>query len=518
MRLDLVGTLLPMQKNKLDNINDIEMPLALKLARQRHPPKKGSRVIVSRISAVFAQDLLEFLLYGFGARRLTWIDRRGDTRKFSNPLNAIFRLVIDSFFWPLLYAKHRFSAWRYSSYKQMKSVSHQNVAYLRSDHIFDSKNGGAIAHMSGVVNGLIEMNCDVLMLSADQIPSLDKRVNFSEVTPIYEIGRNIPSMPSMEYTDQLSAEASRILNATKLDFIYQRYSLGNYAGVLLKHQFNVPFVCEFNGPLLWIERQWGGRPKVHEGLLQSIEDMNVKAADLIVVVSEPLAAIVEEKGIPRKRILVNPNGVDVNTFHPDISDNGVRQRYGLEDKRVIGFIGSFGSWHGAEVLAEAFGLLGATGALSNDKDRLIMIGDGNTMGEVKAQLEKYDVINKTILTGSIPQHQAAEHLAACDILVSPHVPNKDGSPFFGSPTKLFEYMAMGRGIVASNLDQIGEVLSHEKTAILVEPGNPGELAQGITMLIENESLRKKLGIAAREEAVKKYTWQLHVERILNALQ
>lgn len=257
---------------------------------------------------------------------------------------------------------------------------------------------------------------------------------------------------------------------------------------------------------------------MHEGLLQSIEDMNVKAADLVVVVSEPLAAIVEEKGIPRKRILVNPNGVDVSTFHPDISDNGVRQRYGLEDKRVIGFIGSFGSWHGAEVLAEAFGLLGATGELANDKDRLMMIGDGNTMSEVKAQLEKYDVINKTIFTGLIPQHQAAEHLAACDILVSPHVPNKDGSPFFGSPTKLFEYMAMGRGIVASNLDQIGEVLSHEKTAILVEPNDPEALAQGMAKLLGDEGLRKKLGIAAREEVIKKYTWQLHVERILNALQ
>ena len=56
-----------------------------------------------------------------------------------------------------------------------------------------------------------------------------------------------------------------------------------------------------------------------------------------------------------------------------------------------------------------------------------------------------------VLTGLVPQEDGPEHLAACDILASPHVPNADGTPFFGSPTKLFEYMAMGKGIVASNL-------------------------------------------------------------------
>src|SRR5206468_9930424 len=100
------------------------------------------------------------------------------------------------------------------------------------------------------------------------------------------------------------------------------------------------------------------------------------------------------------------------------------------------------------------------------------------------------------LVGLVPQGEAPSYLAAADVLLSPHVANPDGTRFFGSPTKLFEYMAMGRAIVASELEQIGEVLagSHhvgrdgmpptERTlarslGLLVTPGSQDELIAAI---------------------------------------
>jgi glycosyltransferase involved in cell wall biosynthesis len=93
-----------------------------------------------------------------------------------------------------------------------------------------------------------------------------------------------------------------------------------------------------------------------------------------------------------------------------------------------------------------------------------------------------------------------------------------GAEFFGSPTKLFEYMAMGKGIVASRLGQIGEVLSHEQTALLVEPGDADELSAAIMRLIKSQSLRESLGTAVRQKAITDHTWTRNAQNILDAYQ
>ena len=82
------------------------------------------------------------------------------------------------------------------------------------------------------------------------------------------------------------------------------------------------------------------------------------------------------------------------------------------------------------------------------------------MNDVKEILGEFLSSSFVCLTGIVPQKDAPKYLVASDILVSPHIPNADGSRFFGSPTKLFEYMAMGKAIIASDLEQIGEILKN----------------------------------------------------------
>jgi glycosyltransferase involved in cell wall biosynthesis len=123
---------------------------------------------------------------------------------------------------------------------------------------------------------------------------------------------------------------------------------------------------------------------------------------------------------------------------------------------------------------------------------------------------------RVIFTGAVPHGRVPKLLDACDILVSPHIPLADGSDFFGSPTKIFEYMAMGKAIVASRLGQIGEVLADNETALLVEPGNVSELASAIVKLVESPELRARLGARAREVAIEKHTWRRNAARVLQA--
>jgi glycosyltransferase involved in cell wall biosynthesis len=78
-------------------------------------------------------------------------------------------------------------------------------------------------------------------------------------------------------------------------------------------------------------------------------------------------------------------------------------------------------------------------------------------------------------------------------------------------------MAMGKGIVASDLDQIGEVLSHDSTALLVKPADVKSLCEGMIVLIEDKERRARLGMSARKEVVSRYSWEAHTGRIIEKL-
>ena len=79
-------------------------------------------------------------------------------------------------------------------------------------------------------------------------------------------------------------------------------------------------------------------------------------------------------------------------------------------------------------------------------------------------------------------------------------------------------MAMGKGIIASDLDQIGEVLEHDHTAWMIKPGDAESLMLGLKTMIDNPEISKRLGHAARREVVAKYTWKEHTRKIIEKLK
>jgi glycosyltransferase involved in cell wall biosynthesis len=385
--------------------------------------------------------------------------------------------------------------------------------YLRTDLSFGVRAGGSVAHIAGVVNELDGFTGPVKVLTTDDIPTLRPDVEVHHVWPL-EAFWNFKELPTLMLNDAF-VESARTLAAPP-SFIYQRYSLNSFAGIRLALQHRVPFVLEYNGSEIWMGRHWG-RPLRHEELSSRIEVLNFGAADLIVVVSRPMQDELIARGVAADKIFVNPNGVDADRYRPDVDGSAVRAHYDLRDDFVIGFIGTFGPWHGAEVLADAFVRLIAADPMRRGKLRLLMIGDGARLEAVRRILADGGVADRCVFTGLVAQEDGPAHLAACDILSSPHVPNPDGTPFFGSPTKLFEYMAMGKPIVASNLEQIGEVLEHRRTAWMVRPNDSSDLADGLRQLVEDPALRAALGSAARREALDRYTWREHTRRTVDRL-
>lgn len=466
------------------------------------------------------KDILELYLFFSMTHYWKWIDSEGNSISRQSIFRILYNLTRDILAWPVLYIVKSCLVKRMLT-KNYKAGSWQEISsvlFLRTDHWFNIKSGGSVGHLSGVIHGLRSLGLPTHVVSTDRLAGVDNDEYFHLDQPRYELGRNIPNVPELVYNNQLLKFIRKRWHDWPPSFIYQRYSLGNYAGVALKKQYKVPYVCEYNGSFPWMARHWDKKRIFHEGLITQIELLNLHAADVIVVVSRPMKEELLARGINAGKILVNPNGVDPEKYSPHVEDSFLRHKYGLTDKTVIGFIGTFGKWHGAEVLVEAFGLLMQRFPEYRDIARLLMIGDGVTMPEVKECIAKYHIGKSCVLAGRIPQEDGPSHLAACDILASPHVPNPDGTPFFGSPTKLFEYMAMGKGIVASNLNQIGEILKHDKTAWMVKPGDPESLMLGLKKLIDDKLLRERLGGAAREEVVAHYTWKEHTRKIIDKLK
>jgi glycosyltransferase involved in cell wall biosynthesis len=387
-----------------------------------------------------------------------------------------------------------------------------SALYLRTSstlHEMGEYVGGAATHTSGVINGLIKSGVRVHVFTPERPPEV-AAVDVTEL-PFRRIYHFAHWLTYADYSDELVQVAS----SESAEFVYQRHDLGSFSGLELASRLRVPFVLEFNGSEIWTAGQWGrGAPRLVK-TLAALERRNLLDASLVVVISKVLREQLVEVGIEPSRILVNPNGVDIERLAAfrERTPREWRAELGQPDVPTVGFVGSFGLWHGVRLLPSLIEDV----ARERPGARWILVGGGVLYQKVAAEIKSRRLSERVRLTGVVSHDRALSLLAACDICVSPHVPNPDGSAFFGSPTKLFEYMGLGKPIVASALEQIGEVIEDGRTGLLCPPGDVEAAAAAVVRLLGDQALRKSLGDAALEEAKTTYSWEMHAQRILEAL-
>ena len=459
-----------------------------------------------------------FMLFGAlaGAREVIMLDSQGDELKRSRAnllLRAPVELTSDAISSARTLARAEQELNRLetlvqsnSFQPQIKNTANPRIVYLRSTPGPGTQAGGAASHIKGVVEGLVSLGAFVELVSNDRISGFDE--NISVIDPvssgtsraIFDINNNL------HFTRRLLP----LLERSVPDLIYQRYARFSWAGVVAAIKTRRPLFLEYNGSEVWVGKHWDRVGKLD--LLERYEQLNLKAATRIFVVSEVERRNLETRGVNSNKIIINPNAVDASSFQPGRGGTDVKRRLGFTDNDVVvGFVGTFGPWHGVQVLSEAIKTI-----QSDQPIKFLFVGSGSLYAQVQQMLVDDRNAGRVIFTGPVEHKEVPAFLDACDILVSPHVPLTDGSEFFGSPTKLFEYMAMGKGIVASCLGQISDVLDDGKTALLVKPGDPGELASAIRRLAESPELRQRLGTNARETVVQKHTWTHNAQRVLDA--
>ncbi len=240
-----------------------------------------------------------------------------------------------------------------------------------------------------------------------------------------------------------------------------------------------------------------GYQRIADRLLAPATRLGVGVSDSVV------DFMATERHLPRERLWMVPNGAPISDFRPvdQATAEAARQRWSLPDDRpIIGAIGRLGEQKGLTYLIAALPLLGARGL----RPQLVLIGDGDEQPTLAAQAAELGVADQVTFTGFAGDTRALQTLL--EIQVFP-------SLWEGTPLTLFEAMAMGRAIVSTGVDGLGEVLRPDVTALMVPTRDPAALADAIGQMLTEPELRARLAAAA-EAASAKYD----IQRGVDALQ
>ncbi len=383
------------------------------------------------------------------------------------------------------------------------------VAVIKTEFWFGLKAGGSVSHGVGVLAAMRRLGLEPRLWTTSVLPGAPPEVLQTEVRPALR--------PSLIEEAAMAAFNRTFLDRVEPDVrafrptvIYHRHGVFSLAGLALARRLGVPLVLEVNASEVWAREAWSRL--YFGGLARRMERVAFERADRLVLISEELIPTVESLGGDRARIVVNPNGVDVARFDPESRGDDVRRRLGFgRDDIVCGFVATFHRWHGVVFLAEQLSTLMSADA----RLRFMLVGDGDLRPEVENMVRSAGLSERVRFTGLVAPAEVPAHLGACDILLSPHLPFEDGTPFFGSPTKLFEYLAAGRPVVASRLGQIGRVVEDGTTGLLFEPGDAPAFRSAVLRLAADPELRARLGREARKTAERRYTWEANVRRALD---
>jgi glycosyltransferase involved in cell wall biosynthesis len=300
----------------------------------------------------------------------------------------------------------------------------------------------------------------------------------------------------------LGKALERLHKDWRIDAVYERYSLWSHSAADFARSNELPYLLEVNAPLVDEQRRYRGL--VNAAAAASIEGYVFRAADRVLVPSAELEPYVMSKGAGA--VSVVPNAADPERFRPE----GGRVRARKDGPFVVGFAGSLKPWHGIEYLVRAFKRLRR---ISEDY-RLLIVGDGPLRTQLEGEIRRNGWRDAATLTGAVEIDEVARLLTQMDAATAPYPPLRG---FYFSPLKVFEYMAAGVPIVASDIGQIGEILTHRRTALLHRAGAVDEIAARIDELRRKPVLAAGLAREARALLCRRYTWRRNADRVLSSI-
>ena len=308
---------------------------------------------------------------------------------------------------------------------------------------------------------------------------------------------------SLAYNFVGYARLARQIRRQRPDVIYERYSLNTFCGVWASRRFRIPLVLEVNAPLYHEQRQLGAL--VFEHLARVSEPWICSHSTRTIVVSQVMKDMLVAEGVPADHMVVMPNGIDPEEFHPRISGEQVRQRHGLNGAIVVGFVGWFRPWHGLETLVDIVHEAG----FAERGVRLLLVGDGPAYADLRQAVHARGLEKAVILTGPIARREIPAYVAAMDVAVQPSATS------YACPMKIPEYLGMAKCVVGPDQPNIRELLEDGVTGVLFRAGDKESLRAALEAVISDPAKRRRIAERGFESVFERgLLWRANAERAL----
>ncbi len=239
-------------------------------------------------------------------------------------------------------------------------------------------------------------------------------------------------------------------------------------------------------------------------LTRALENHVVRNADHVAVICEGLKSDLVARGVSSSKIIVSPNGVDLDLFgSPPPADAALAAEHGLTGKSVIGYIGSFYDYEGLDDLIEAMPLM-------NSDAHLLLVGGGPMEEALRAQSKASPAASRIHFVGRVPHEEVERYYSLVDVLAYPR--KRMRLTDLVTPLKPLEAMAQGRIVAASDVGGHKELIRDGDTGALFGADDPAAIAQSLDTLLASRAGWDAMRKRARQFVEAERNWQTNIYR------
>jgi len=242
-------------------------------------------------------------------------------------------------------------------------------------------------------------------------------------------------------------------------------------------------------------------------LTRRLETRVLRRADAVTCICEGLKSDIVGRGLPSEKVTVIPNAVDISHYSMDATrDPALETRYGLANRTVLGFLGSFYSYEGLSLLLDAMPAV----LERRPGVRLLLVGGGSEEEALRSRVGELGIANRVIFTGRVPHDEVHRYYSLVDICVYPRLPIRLTD--LVTPLKPLEAMAQGRLVVASDVGGHRELLRDGETGLLFRAGDRAALKSTILDMLSDPARACRMRAAARRFVETERSWEASVAR------